>query len=389
LDAAFAAGGIEGALGFEPETVAGRWRRGALLLARASVPAFADPRFRGMQGVAERRQRAALSARLLAEVADESNEHRSDALARAVLGQVVAASADGADAAARDLVGLLGVERACAAFDSLELKAGEPALLDRLRKGYASVVDPDSREAGLKAALVLIPEGRGEILVELAGVIRLRRNPAPTREDLERALALLAKARKIGGPAKRIDAWEGETLMDLKRYGEALVRFQRGTLLNPNGYWSWLRCSQCLNALGRPKAALEYAIAALAIERDNGLTRRAVYELAQGLSGDGAVDGLTAAALIALSRVMDEPRLVPSDAAIRAARDPRSSDLVAYVRAQQGAFDPPTGDRPTAILARARSGDAAARDALPSAAARDPLVRHLGLLDPDLEELLR
>jgi tetratricopeptide (TPR) repeat protein len=226
------------------------------------------------------------------------------------------------------------------------------------------------------------------LLAESGRLIRERRDPRPTRAQLERALDLLEQARAAGNRHPHLDLWVGETLFDLRRFEEALPHLQVGVEKNKDNYWSWFRCALCLQAMERPRDALEYAVGALAVEPGSGGVRNLVTRLCRGLIR-GGVDGLTAAAMLALTQATNEPHLLPPAAKIRPRDDPRDRDLAAYVLAQGGPVVPPTGDRPTAILVRARLGDEAARSALSSAAARDPLVLHLAKLDPELAPLVQ
>ncbi len=109
----------------------------------------------------------------------------------------------------------------------------------------------------------------------------------------------------------------------------------------------------------------------------------------------GAPPGLGAAALLALADARgdggDALRGSALDAARAGVADPgRDGDLARYVLVRLGAASDGGADsrRPTAVLARARAGAADARDALPAAAAEDPLVGHLASLDPALRTLL-
>jgi hypothetical protein len=68
----------------------------------------------------------------------------------------------------------------------------------------------------------------------------------------------------------------------------------------------------------------------------------------------------------------------------------READLIAYARTRCGLGTArPMGDRPTAVLARARAGEEQDRARLRQVARDEPLVQHLALLDPDLLGLVR
>jgi tetratricopeptide (TPR) repeat protein/predicted Ser/Thr protein kinase len=393
LDEAFAAGGVASALGVTPRSPRAHWRHAALLLARVSVPEVGDSTLRGPSRREERRRIAAEAGRLLRQVANAESDYRGDSLARAVLARVVAGDVENVEALSWELVRTVGAEAARALFDGLELWRGEPALLARVSEGYGALTHPEPREAALRAALVLDPDSaeRGRFYADLGRLTsdRARRGPPPRAAAFQAALGFLDRARKAGYTGWDLDALQGETLADLGRYDEALRAFRSALALDRNRYWVWYRTALCLNALNRRREGLEHAFAALALQPSSAVVRRSVHTFAQDLRGADGVDGLVAAVLHALARVVGAPAVAPGEADLRPTVDPRDRDLAAYVRAQLGRSDPPSGERPTAILARARSGDAAARDALSAAGEQDPLVLHLSLLDPELRKLVR
>jgi tetratricopeptide (TPR) repeat protein len=370
------------------------WRRGALLLARMSDAAWLDDALMGTARAIERRLEATRAADLLARAVDLglAGPARDDALARAVFARVVAADASGAGAAARRAVEVLGGVRARDLVDRLEWHEERPVLVHHLVSGYATVYDVPVRDAALVAAEVLAPDCLGRVLAARAVNVR-HRGLAPgspeQRAAYEAAAALFERALQAGATSLEVDGPYADTLMDLDRFADAVVVWDRALVTEPVNWWSWLRKAECMAHLGSATAALECAVGALACA-----PRRAqVHDHVLGYSRQ-ASPGLAACALDALARLRDEPAGGPLQAAAlerarAAARDGgRDGDLARFVLAREGGPPMAPRPRPTAVLARARAGASDAREALALAAREDALVRHLARLDPELAPLL-
>ncbi len=377
----------------------GRWRRGALGLARCSDPAWIDPALVGPEAEARRVAGARAAADDLDAAAAgllDDAELRLDARARAVLARVQTTDDAGAAAAARALVDDAGLPRARALVDGLERERARPVLVERLVDGYTTIAHVALREAALRAALVLAPDAEARLAIGMAGNIRARLpRPDPAtaagKAALEGALALYEQARAKGADPRSFDAAEGDTYSDLGRHEEALARFEACTRHSPHYWWGWVRGGHCLLRLGKPVEALERTLGALSCAVTRGDIHQTLAELINLEEVQGAAPGLVAVALVALADAVaptDEAGAAKlrTDATAMGQRaseaDGRDGDLAAYALAALGRRAPArAGDRPTAVLARARAGE---RTDLEAARAADPLVDCLVRLDPTL-----
>ena len=88
----------------------------------------------------------------------------------------------------------------------------------------------------------------------------------------------------------------------------------------------------------------------------------------------------TKSGMDAMMRILDgaRPEWTAEATRLRATATGRDADVLAYLLGER----PPSGDRPTRLLALARLGDAEARRSL--AGATESLVRHVLALDPAL-----
>ncbi|MCO5170726.1 MAG: tetratricopeptide repeat protein [Planctomycetes bacterium] len=180
--------------------------------------------------------------------------------------------------------------------------------------------------------------------------------------------------------------------MDVGRWADALERWARVLAVKPGYGYGWLRQAQCLEALGRPDEALAAILGCVA--HQPAYQRAWAHAIAAGRQL--AAEGRPGLGALALTLALDHVTLPGLEGEARAAAagrpaDERDAHLAAYAALRLGT----TGDAPrrggaeTWVLAPARAGDASARAALREAAARDPLVRHVALLDPALAPLLR
>lgn len=351
------------------------WSLAAGDLARLTCPRRADPDLAGSSPGAAA-ARAALAARTAerleaAVAALEEDVARADALARALLARALAGDAAAAGIDAQRLRELVG-DHAPALVDRLVQDVqGGPQVRGWLATGWypADRFDRDARAAALEVAWELWPEGRKGVASELL-------TDAARERRFEDGLRWAARAEEEGAPRAAFIEGRAQCLHGLGRYAEALPLWDEAVQARPTYFWPWQQRALTLAALGRLPEAVESQLGALATARDMPLVRRVLAEL---------LDACPPGAMALLGRALldghSDPsaRIMNAAAGLRAAApDPRDQDIFAYL--QEGA--PPPGDRPTRLLALARLGDAAARQALQTAT--DPLVRHVTLLDPSL-----
>jgi serine/threonine protein kinase/tetratricopeptide (TPR) repeat protein len=383
-------------LGSSPREV---WRQAALDLAQISLPSWAAERYVGPEARSARLARAREIADRLEQVAARLPGAASlDARARALLARVVSADGAGAERCATALLQSAGREdEGRAAFDRLWVDgAGEPRAIAAFVKGYLSIKDVPVREASLRAALILAPKQKAEILFALS-VNAKHRQPrldpkSPEgRAAIEGALDLLSRARLAGfKDTYDLDVVEADYLMQLGRLEDALVQWERVSR-ERNGWWSWQQRARCLEALGRTPEALEAALGCLAASRRRSSSHQLVARLVGKVSAQER-PGLVAATLHTMGKVLGRDKLLQRAQKLAAqARGVRGEegDLGAYVQACASGGSPPTSTRPTAVLARARAGGQQARANLPSRARERELVLTLIRLDPELDPLLR
>ena len=385
--------------GAEEPTAAGTaralWRSGALALARVSDPGRAGAEFVGPAARSARRAAAKTAAERL-EVAARSLPPRPqvDARARALLARVVAGDAEGATRASEGLIQAAGVLSAREALNAIWWTADGRALIDTLVTGYVSIKDVDVREAALRGALLLAPEREAEVLFALSINVK-HRDPRPDpqtpagRAALEGALDLLSRARLSGYPDKvELDGIEADYLTQLGRIDDALERWAR-VCAEKNTWWAWMQRAHCLDSLGRSGEALEAALGCLAAGRSRPSTHQLVVDLVNKVGRERP--GLAAAALTFLGEVLERADLGASaeQLATQSLELPgEEGDLAGFVLARAGRPIQRVGRAPSAVLARARSGDSEAQRELRAAADANELVRTLARLDPELRALL-
>lgn len=384
-------------LGKSPREV---WRSAALTLAQVSLPEWAQERYVGPSARPARLAAARAAAKQLESVAGQlPSGPARDARARAVLAWVVAADAKEAERAAATLVRTRGNEaQARADLDSLwfDTKAS-PAAVDALVRGYLSIKDVETREAALRVALVIAPARKAEVLYALSLNVKHRRpRPDPRtpagRAALEAALDLLSRARLAGfKDTVELDGIEADYLTQLGRVEDALVQWRRVCAVK-NSWWAWQQRARCLQALKRPRQALEAALGCLAASGARGSSQKLVVNFLRKVDAQKC-PGLVAVTLQVLAAALKRPELETQaiQLAQKAAGDPgRAGDLACYVLARAGQRPPLRGgEGPTAALARARQGDLEARAKLAASAKQSELVLTLARLDPDLDPLLR
>ncbi len=348
------------------------WRLASEQLARVTVPARADPSAFGPTGLAQRRARARAVAEALLRVAPDLEPLRSaDAVARAGLAAAVAGDRA---LAARAAVALREDAVAADRLDALEWVDGRPSLGHLLASGYGAAGHRwEDLTAILAIADAIIPEPKPANLLYNQAL-------AVGRDGLEHLEANVA-------------GWEGELR-------DALAHLERARAA---GYSAWdieINVARYLEALGDRAGAIEAGIGGLAAAPRHGAIQASLSQLAAGRR-----DALGAVALCALADAgvtagAGGPRALTEEARHIASTLPRTDDrlgdLTGYVLARTGAAgEPPSSDRPTAVLARTRAGIhdgsiarlAAAAD-LGRAADADRLVRAIALLDPELAPLL-
>ncbi len=395
-DPAAALAALEAA-GDAPRT---RWRRGALRLARAASPDWLAPELAGPRAGPARAAEARRAAVDLeaAAAALEDSPARRDALARALAARIAAADGEAAEARARELVADAGLERAREVFAALHWLEGRPVALEQLVSGVCSVRDVPTRDAGMRAALVLVPEEEARLCRERASNLRVARpRPDPRtpegRARLEQALQLLERALTLGDDPTEVHGYTADTLMDLGRFEQAAVAWTRA-LAAKDHWWGYTRRALCLAQLRRFREALLSALGALRCARTRGDVHDLVAKLAQAAAQSGA-PGLAAVAAVALGEELPEgPRAQLRAQARELARVATAqlgpeADLARYAQVWLGEPLPPEHDPaagPLALLAPARAGDAAARAALREAVRLDETVRQLALLDRELAE---
>jgi len=384
------AGAIAAARGVDDPRAA--WWIGALELARASDLAWADPALVGPAARGRRRAVAASAAGLLEEAAGAlDGARRVDALARAVLARVVAVEPESAEAAARRLIAAAPAEGR-ARLDALERGPdGAPALVGRLVRGYVSIRDPLAQEAALRAAAVVAPERRGEVLMGRANVVR-RRPPrldaaSPEgRARLEEALALLDAAKAAGADPQAAGLHRADTLLELGRPAEALIAYRRA---GGEGWWAARGRALAHARLGQAADAFEAVLEALAAADHHPLVRGVARSLASERRLANAAPGRAAVVLAHLVRLAGRPQdrdLAVELAGMAAVEPGPRGDLGLYALDLLAAHAPPPpdeGDAPGRLVRRARRGDAGARAAL-AERADDAFLQALVRLDPEL-----
>ncbi|MCO5170189.1 MAG: hypothetical protein M9894_27965 [Planctomycetes bacterium] len=245
---------------------------------------------------------------------------------------------------------------------------GRPQVRGWLSRGWypADRADRAARTAALAVAWELWPDGRKAVALEhMTDAARERRH--------DDGLLWAARAEEEGATRAEFIEGRAQCLHGLGRFPEALPLWDEAVQLRPTYFWSWQQRALTLAALGRLPEAVESQLGALATARDMPSVRRTLAELldacppgATALLGRALLDGRSAQVLNAAAALR------------RPAHDLRDQDLFAYLLDDA----PPPGDRPTRLLALARLGDVAAREALVTTT--DPLVRHVVLLDPAL-----
>jgi hypothetical protein len=395
---------VEYDVGSAPTAGSDAWTRGARRLASlVDLRPTRDDSTDGRAGLPRRRLVGDLAARELELAGDDARlgaDLRADALARAVLARVVAGDSAGAERAATRLVALAGQGPAARAVDALEQVQDRAVLLARLAGGWANVHDNGARDAGLRAALVLAPEQASHVWIELAAGVP-HRTPRPragspeARAASEERLALLSRAQEAGAGDDLLDAGRADVLTDLERFAEAVTLWDRALAREPVEAWWWIRRSQSLSGLGRQVEALESAVGGLA---HAGLQARGRVSQLLNDPATRATPGLQAAVLVALDRLGVQEELVPVGLSLAeralTGGSARDRELGRYVLvgadrpAGQADLDLAAQDEPAAALWLALRGADGAAARLRAVAARDPLVRHLALLDPRLAPLL-
>ncbi|MBX3470013.1 MAG: hypothetical protein KF878_24310 [Planctomycetes bacterium] len=344
-------------------------------LARLTCPRRADPGLAGRTPDAAVARAASRGPRRRAAGGRDRRRRgdvaRADALARALLGRALAGDAAAAGIDAQRLRELVG-DRAPAVVDHLVQDIrGRPQVRGWLAMGWypADRFDRAARAAALEVAWELWPEGRKGVAVELL-------TDAARERRFEDGLRWAARAEKEGATRSEFIEGRAQCLHGLGRLAEALPLWDEAVQLRPTYFWPWQQRALTLAALRRLPEAVESQLGALATARDMPSVRRVLAEL---------LDACPPGAMALLGRALldghSDPsaRIMNAAAGLRAAApDPRDQDLFAYLLKDA----PPPGDRPTRLLALARLGDAAARQALQTAT--DPLVRHVTLLDPSL-----
>jgi len=383
-------------LGDSPHEV---WRQAALELAQVSFAEWALERYVGPSARAARQAQAReIAARLESAAANLSPAASLDARARAVLARIVAADAPGAERTASALIRSAGrAAKGRAVLDQLwfDLR-GEPCVVNAVVKGYLSIKDVPVREAALRAALVVAPERKADVLHALAVNVK-HRTPRPSAKTpegkaaIEGGLELLSQARMAGfKDTYELDAVEADYLMQLGRLEDALAQWKR-VCVAKNGWWAWQQRARCLEALGRAPEALEAALGCLAASRSRGSSHQLVARLLRKVDAQ-ARPGLIAVTLQAMGSVLKRDDLMQQ--ALELANQARGirgeeGDLAAYVQACAGGGSPTNSTRPSALLARARADVSAFGADLVARARERELVLTLMRLDPVLDPLLR
>jgi len=400
----FTAAELRAAPAAEPAPSVVAWREAAARLATLVELERLDPDLAGPGPgpAAARRRVAEVAAGTLGAVVDELPPRlQGDGLARLAVARVLAGDGDGATAAAEALVAREGVEAARARVDAVQPDAltGTPFSQDLL-EGYTALGELDVKEAGLRFALRLRPDGAGLAYVGLARAIRERRpDPATAagRRALQEALELCAEARRRGDDSVTLRTTLADTLLDLERPAEALPHLDEALAQGHEAWWVRRQRAAALLALGRTAEGAEELAAVLRTGRSSLAARSFVLQSAAALArAEPAVPGRAAAALAALAETESAARAAGLRAEVRALAEPvaragrgREAALAAYALAVCGAEPPLLGPAarsgPAGVLARARAGDPEALAALPAAAAADPLVADLVALSPALD----
>ena len=390
----------------EPDPVVA-WCLGTLLLDRSSDPRWADPELLGRDAAKRRRETAAEALDILSQCRDElpSGWQRHDALARMVLAAVVATQEPEASRLSHELIEALGTDTARETLDALQWTRTSAVLVERLVIDYGSpIIEPLVAAAAHAAVENMEPELRGRLLFNKGSLLAKGVEPGTVmgRQVLERCLALFEESLLAGHTPWECHTGIADVLELLGRWGEALGRWERVSVIRSDYWWSFARRTEIQRGLGQPARALETAIGALSLVPGRPGVRRLVLDLVPQV--EATEPGLAAVALLSLVDVMadeaGEAELLQRALALASPQatqgQGRDADLARYVLIR----NPQVGSqmvlergaqRATLDLVRAvvavvavvaEAGEVAAL--VRGATARDELVRHLVRLNPDL-----